>query len=297
MAEFKVRALAKNVLGEELLAYVLHLRPLEWPIMTAHFFLGSLLATGFALNWVDAIWGWFIFVVLMNGGTLAINSAFDKDEGDVGYLKAPPKPPKYLLHVSIVMLLASLLLGFTLPTLFAWSNAVCVVMSVLYSVPPIRLKARSGWDLVINCLGFGLLTPLAGWGLTGRPMNEPFMAVILGFFLLFGSLYPLTQIYQVEEDRSRGDRTMVIAFGEGRSLAIALGLAILAHLCFGYAFVANPGAGAWMLLSLGAWIIVLLPWLLKWRSYTREQHEKGMYKALFAWAVTDITLLVLLFPR
>lgn len=297
MAEFKLRAMAGAVLGENLMPYVLHLRPLEWPIMTAHFLLGSLLAVGFSLNLLDALWGWFIFVVLMNGGTMAINSAFDRDEGDVGYLKSPPKPPKYLLHLSVVMLLASLALGFTLPPLFAWSNAICVGMSVLYSVPPIRLKARSGWDLVINCLGFGLLTPLAGWGLTGRSLNGPFVAVVIGFFLLFGALYPLTQIYQVEEDRERGDHTLVIALGEGRSLALALALAILAHLCFGYAFKSAPQVGLWMLLSLSIWIIVLFPWLLKWQGFKREQHEKGMYKALFAWAVTDITLLWLLFPR
>lgn len=297
MAEFKARAMARSILGDELLAYVLHLRPMEWPIMMAHFLLGTLLAVGFSVSLSKAFWGLFIFVVLMNGGTLAINSAFDQDEGDVGYLKAPPKPPKYLLHVSVLMLLISLLLGFTLPPLFAWSNALCVLMSVLYSVPPIRLKARCGWDLVINCLGFGLLTPLAGWGLTGKPVTEPFLAILFGFFVLFGALYPLTQIYQVEEDRARGDRTLVIALGEGRSLALALVLAVLAHGFFGYAYKAFPTVGLWMLLSLMAWVGVLLPWLLKWRSYSVSQHERGMYKALFAWAITDIILLLSLFPR
>ncbi len=296
-----LRAGFERFLGPTLMAYLLHLRPLEWPIMTAHFLLGTLLAIGFAVPLKATALGWFVFIVLMNGGTLAINSAFDQDEGDVGYLKQPPKPPKYLFQVSAGMLLLSLGLGFLLPPVFAWSNALCVVMSVLYSVPPIRLKARAGWDLLINCLGFGLLTPLAGWGLTGRAPTSPFIALTLGFAFLFGALYPLTQIYQIEEDRARGDRTLVIKLGETLSLGLALAMAVAAHACFAWALWRFGTPKALLLLgltpSLAIWGMVLIPWLLSWRSWSAQRHEAGMYRALMAWAVTDLSLLYLLWPK
>ncbi len=260
---FPIRTALQRLLGDRTLAYLLHLRPMEWPVMTAHFLLGTAIAAGFHTPWKTACLGWFIFVVLMNGGTLAINSAFDHDEGDIGYLRQPPKPPAYLLHLSVLMLTASLLLGFLLPPVFAWSNALCVVMAVLYSVPPIRLKARAGWDLGINCVGFGLLTPLAGWGLTGLPLSTAFTHVTIGFAFLFGALYPMTQIYQIEEDRARGDRTLVIQLGESRSL----------------------------------WLVLGVPWLLHWKAWSAKQHEAGMYRGLVAWALTDISLLALLWPR
>src|SRR5262249_9666515 len=68
--------------------YILHLRPAEWPIMAAHTSLGYFLAVGVtgALSGVAlpmALAGIAIWVVLLNGGTLAINSAFDRDEGDI----------------------------------------------------------------------------------------------------------------------------------------------------------------------------------------------------------------------
>lgn len=88
-----LRTAFARLLGEETLAYILHLRPLEWPIMTAHFLLGTFLAAGLDVPWQAGLLGWFAFVALLNGGTLAINSAFDNDEGDIGYLKQPPKPP------------------------------------------------------------------------------------------------------------------------------------------------------------------------------------------------------------
>ncbi len=297
----RLRQACEGLLGPTLMAYLLHLRPMQWPIMTAHFLLGTLLAVGVKVSMGRVFLGWGIFVVLMNGGTLAINSAFDQDDGDIGYLRQPPKPPKYLFQVSATMLLLSLASGFLLPPVFAWSNGLCVIMAFLYSMPPIRLKARAGWDLLINGLGFGLLTPLAGWGLTGRPVTPAFWAVAIGFAFLFGALYPLTQIYQIEEDRARGDRTLVIQLGETRSLALAILLMAAAHACFAWGLWAFAASRGWLLIgllpSLGCWSGVLVPWLAHWRSRSPQQHEAGMYWALGAWAITDLSLLCLMWPR
>jgi 4-hydroxybenzoate polyprenyltransferase len=293
------------------MAYLMHMRPLEWPIMTAHFLFGALLAAapgiaapgapGFGLPWGRLLLGWFIFVFLMNGGTLAINSAFDGDEGDVGYLKAPPEVPKRLAHVSGAMLAAAFLLGHLLPPVFAWATAACVLMSVLYSVPPARLKSRAGWDIAINMLGYGLLTPLAGWGLTGEPLAPWFWKVCVGFGFLFGSLYPATQIYQAEEDRARGDRTFAIALGIPKSLVAALLLAALAHAMFAWAAVGAgrglPPLHPLILLSLAGWAGVIVQWMSGWRGLSGAQHERRMYWLLVCWAVTEIALLWMFWPK
>jgi hypothetical protein len=42
---------------------------------------------------------------------------------------------------------------------------------------------------------------------------------------------------------------------------------------------------------------VLLPWWAGWRKWSQARHEAGMYRALAAWAITDISLLALLWPR
>ncbi len=293
-SRFLLRGFFERILGRRALAYLLHLRPLEWPTMTAHFLLGALLAAGWALPWRATLLGWFVFVVLLNGGTLAINSAYDQDEGDIGYLKAPPNPPEHLLALSATMLAASVALGFLLPRPFFWINLACVVMSVLYSVPPVRLKARAGWDLLINCVGFGMLTPLGGWALTGRPFTPAIIAAATGFAFLFATLYPMTQIYQVAEDSRRGDRTLVIRVGIGSSLVLALGTMLLAHLWFAWGVVLLHRNPVPLLVSLAVWLLVLVPWMTRWRRWTDAQHEAGMYRGLVAWAVTDLSLLALL---
>src|SRR5207253_4160910 len=158
-----------------------------------------------------------------------------RDEGDIGYLNTPPPLPRYLLHVSLTLLIAGQLLAFTLPAGFQIAYAICFVLSILYSVPPFRFKAVAGVDWVINMWGFGTLTPFAAWAATGRPLDAGHALVLLGFCPLFAGLYPLTQLYQMEEDRRRGDRTLALLLGLRASLGVAIGCATLAIGLFGWA--------------------------------------------------------------
>ncbi|MBS1766244.1 MAG: UbiA family prenyltransferase [Acidobacteria bacterium] len=299
----KVRSLAERVVGRKALPYLLHLRPAEWPIMTAHFFLGTFLAIGWPWRWSHALLAWFLFVLALNGGTLALNSAFDNDEGDIGYLKNPPPPPKRLAAFGYALLAVALFGSLAFAPIkpgghyFFEIMMTCVLMSVLYSVPPIRLKARAGWDLLINCAGFGFFTPMAGWVFTGHGLEKGLMDLCIGFFFLFASLYPLTQIYQVAEDTQRGDQTLVIRMGVARSLTYAILAAIVAHLWFAQAALHAGRNPVYLLISLVAWLGILLPWRARWQRMSDPEHESSMYRALAAWAVTDLSVLILLWPK
>ena len=46
--------------------------------------------------------------------------------------------------------------------------------------------------------------------------------MLLAFCPLFAALYPLTQLYQLEEDTRRGDRTLACVLGVRRSLTAAV---------------------------------------------------------------------------
>jgi len=297
------RGVLEKLLGKRGSAYLLHLRPAEWPIMTAHFFLGTFLAIGWPWPWGHTLWAWFLFVIALNGGTLALNSAFDHDEGDIGYLKNPPPPPKRLAVFGYALLALAFFGSMAFMPVkpgghyFFEIMMTCVLMSVLYSVPPIRLKARAGWDLLINCAGFGFFTPMAGWVFTGRGLEKGLLDLCIGFFFLFAALYPLTQIYQVAEDTQRGDQTLVIRMGVARSLTYATVAALVAHLWFAQAALREGRNPAYLLISLIAWIGILIPWRLRWTRMPDAEHERGMYRALAAWAVTDISVLILMWPK
>ena len=287
-----------RILPGDLYSYLLHMRPAEWPIMAGHTLLGYVLAVGVrgALSGAHigaALRALVIWVVFLNGGTLAINSVFDKDEGDIGYLNAPPPLPRYLLHFSVALLVLGQLLAFTLPAGFQIAYAICFVLSILYSVPPFRFKAVAGVDWVINMWGFGSLTPYAAWAATGRPLDVGHGLVLLAFCPLFAGLYPLTQLYQFDEDRRRGDRTLALILGMRVSLVVATLCTVLAFGLLGWALVTlRVGAkGLALLLPLALWLAILLPWLVDYARRTPRQHQRGMYRALAAWAVTDVAVL------
>ena len=281
-------------------SYVLHLRPAEWPIMAAHTALGFILSVGLIpfLRGAEigrALWALFIWVVCLNGGTLALNSVFDQDEGDIGYLRAPPRPPRNLAWFSLGLLVLGLGLAFTLPRGYVLAYLACFAMSLAYSIPPLRFKAVAGVDWVINMWGFGFFTPYAGWAATGRPLDLMHGLVMLAFCPLFASLYPLTQIYQFDEDRERGDRTLALILGLQWSLVVAI-----VAMAVAFAILVSAGvlryAGIWewlgLLVALGAWLWVLVPWYRRRGAMTPAQHQARFYAALGAWAVTDVAVLL-----
>ncbi len=297
------RAAAYRLFGPGL-AYLLHTRPAEWPIMAAHTALGYLLAVGLGgaargEHLGGAALGLVAWVVGLNGGTLAVNSAFDRDEGDVAYLRDPPPPPAHLFGFGLALMAAGQAAALLLPPAFALAYAACFALSVLYSVPPFRLKAVAGADWLINMVGFGTLTPFAGWAATGLPLDAARALVLLAFGPLFGALYPLTQLYQMDEDRRRGDRTLALRLGARRSLGtalactgLALGLLGAGGLRAGWRLHAAGDLARWSgLLGAGvAWAGVLLPWRARCGSLTAAEHQQRMYLALGAWAVTDLVV-------
>ncbi|PID81879.1 hypothetical protein CSB20_00725 [bacterium DOLZORAL124_64_63] len=307
------------------------MRPDQWTILTLHFLVPLMMMApgaqggGCWLNPAGAaalLTGWLCWVVLLNGGTLAFNSAFDRDSGPVAYLPDPPQPPPWLAGAALGLMGLGVLLAFlVVGQAMALLVGSCVVLSVLYSAPPARLKARPGLDLLVNILGYGAGSTLAGFltaraayfgspgvcaaggwktvawpGLQG-PLGEQFTGVlagggsgvVVGFGLLFGSLYPLTQLYQMNADRERGDRTLVTALGPRLSLLLAVALAVGAAGAFLQGLVAR-GAGweLWLpLLALGMWIVHLGRWLHREPERDDAYREKGMYRALNLWAVVD----------
>ncbi len=171
----------------------------------------------------------------------------------------------------------------------------------MYSVPPFRFKAVAGVDWVINMVGFGTLTPYAGYAATGRPLDPAHLWVLLAFCPLFAALYPLTQLYQFEEDRRRGDRTLALILGMRPSLLIALGAVgggLRALRCWGVLQRVGAGAargccgGGAFRAGAGCLGLGTGPLAPNHPQMTPDQHQRGMYKALEAWAVTDVVVIL-----
>ena len=301
MRRFRTRQFLARILPSSWVPYVLHLRPRAWGIVTAHMSVGFLLANGLDLaserlgRWALAVLAWGM---LGNGGTLAINSAFDKDEGDIGYLDDPPRVPRYLAPFALALMVLGIPIALVLGHRFSIAYGICLLMSFLYSVPPFRFKARAGLDVLINATGFGGLTIYAGWAAAAQPLVAPIVNVVVAFFWFFVGFYPLTQIYQMAEDASRGDYTLALALGKQNALrlgilGVGMGFVFLTwEVALRYWTVRSVG----LPLALLAWSAVLAPWDLLRQQTDVAYEQRGFYHALYAWALTDMAVVVAMMP-
>ena len=198
--------------------YLAHLR-LPFQLTLAPIFLwGALLSGG---GWDAGTAAAFVALHLfLYPAATAFNSAYDRDTGPVGGLVAPPEVPPGLLGFSIALAaigaLAAVGAGWPFPLVYAlivgWSGA--------YSHPRTRWKASPWKSAAAIALGQGALGFVAGWVATngGGGSFEALAAGAGGAALTALGLYPATQVYQVEEDALRGDRTLAVALGPGRAL-------------------------------------------------------------------------------
>ena len=157
------------------------------------------------------------------------NSYYDKDEGSIGGLKAPPKVTPELLH--LVWLFDALAVAGA--ALLSWPFAALVVVYLLvskaYSYEGIRLKKYpllSTLVVVVFQGAFTLLMTQVGVGANSAQLFEKtnLLLALVSTLFLCGS-YPLTQLYQHEEDARRGDRTLSLRLGiRGTFIFAAVGL-------------------------------------------------------------------------
>lgn len=159
---------------------------------------------------------WLSFLILhflVYPASNGYNSFFDKDEKSIGGLKNPPKVSKELYWVALVFDAIALGVGFLISLEFVVMIFVYGLISKAYSHPSIRLKKFPilGWLAAGVFQGYFTFM-LSYIALTNVSLAETFhfsiqFPAMLSSILLLGS-YPMTQVYQHEEDGRRGDLTM-----------------------------------------------------------------------------------------
>jgi len=170
--------------------------------------------------------------VFLYGGTTLYNSYYDRDEGPIAGMERPVPLPPWALAFSLVWQGVGLVLAAFAGLPLAVFYVVYAAMGALYSHPRPRLKARPYASTLIIFLLQGMGGVLAGWlaggGAPASLLSARFALMALVAACTTIGLYPLTQIYQVEEDAARGDRTLAMALGARRSFLFALSMFVVA---------------------------------------------------------------------
>ncbi|WP_162416813.1 UbiA family prenyltransferase [Cyclobacterium roseum] len=261
-----------------------HLRiPFSYYLMPVYWFA---LASVPELNALRALAVWLVLHLLLYPSSNGYNSYFDKDEKSIGGLKNPKKVTKGLYYLSLTFFLIALVISLTVDALFFWMVLVYGLVSMAYSHPSVRLKkypylswltagffqgAFTFWMCIAGISDSGLVWPLS-W--------EHWMPALLTSLLLLGS-YPLTQIYQHEEDLKRGDLTLSIKLGIFGTFGFSAIWLLLGGLAFAGYFVSIDKPWAVWLFLLAMFPVVI--YFSLWFILARKDPESYVSHRMSMW--------------
>lgn len=181
---------------------------------------------------------------------------------------------------SIVLYAIGLYISYNLTLQYVMIYSVSVILSILYSLPIIRLRKRFLINSLTVTILYGLLSPLAGWSL--MPTN-PIPIYLLVFLLLFGFSLSITKDFEdYLGDKVYSNRTVPVILGPKASIFITSATLIIS---FVYLLLAiNIG----LLEKQFLIVILLMPGFLylinKMRSENNHNHysnEKTKSRKIF----------------
>lgn len=224
-------------------------------------------------NW-GIVGGLFLVLhLLIYPASNAYNSYFDKDEGSIGGLENPPPVSIKLFYVSWILDIVAIIVAYFLGGwILSFALIIYSSISKAYSNDKIRLKKYPiiSWVTVGIFQGaFTYLTVIQAVDkieLREIWQNKYLFPAILSSLNLLG-FYPMTQIYQHEEDARRGDMTMSRLLGIKGTFIFTASIFLFVTMGFFFYFqdtlIYNFSAFAIYLLVMSPVLIYFNLWFLK----------------------------------
>ena len=180
------------------------------------------------INTPHAVAVFLILHILVYPASNGYNSYMDRDETPIGGLQSPLQPTRQLFTATVVMDIFAVTLSLVISLAFAVGILLYILASRAYSYRGIRLKKYPviGFLTVFIFQG-ALIFYLTYITVTDSP-QQPSLIPLLLSSLLIGALYPLTQIYQHEEDRRDGVTTLSYLLGKRGTFLFSMTLFLLA---------------------------------------------------------------------
>jgi 1,4-dihydroxy-2-naphthoate octaprenyltransferase len=188
----------------------------------------------------------------------------------IGGLEKPPPVTNDLLLVSLVLDGVALLLSLLISWQFMLMMFIFGLVSKAYSHPAVRIKKYPVWSWLIATLFQGAFTFLAVYmavnevGFHATLKSKIVAPALLATGFLMG-FYPMTQIYQHEEDGKRGDMTLSRLLGiRGTFVFTAMVFLITDVLFFWYFATYISLFQAWLFqLAILVPVLFFLYWLFR----------------------------------
>lgn len=259
----------------------------------------------FALSQVDSIdylRALLVFVILhlfIYPASNGYNSFMDRDTGSIGMLKHPPAAGRDLYYLTLILDAAGLVLSLLVGYLFTFCVLANIAASRAYSYRGIRLKKYPLTGFLTVIVFQGAITYFMVYAGVSAVNTWPFpWEGMIVSSLLFGSLYPLTQIYQHQQDLQDGVKTISYKLGYmGTFIFSAVLFGLAEALLFFYFEGRSEGRHFWLLqlFFLPVMIYFLYWWHQVWREARHASFRFAMQMNSVAAVCTNLGFLCLFY--
>jgi len=257
----------------------------------------------FAIYTADQISWWklaLIFIVIhfiFYPASNAYNSFMDRDTGAIAGIEKPPKPTQQLYYASIVLDLLGLLISAFISMPFLVINLLLVLLSRAYSWRGIRIKkyALAGFVMVALAQGgASFLNMYMGMNEVGiDAISSGVWRNTIVASLFVAAIYPITQIYQHEEDESNGDMTISRLLGIRGTFLFSGFIFILANVLLYFSLELRPFIIFELVMLLP--MVYFIYWMLiTWDDFTKANFKRTMTMALSAAMAMNIGFLAII---
>jgi len=169
------------------------------------------------INLQTTIWSFFIIHLLIYPASNGYNSYIDRDEDSIGGLEKPPLPTKQLFYFTLFLDIVALILSLIFVNIiFTISILLYVLASRAYSSKQIRLKKYPliGFLIVVIFQGaFTFFMSTVGIINLMFTFSQSNLHILMATSLQIAGAYPLTQIYQHQQDLKDGVTTLSFRLG------------------------------------------------------------------------------------
>jgi 1,4-dihydroxy-2-naphthoate octaprenyltransferase len=233
-----------------------------------------------ALHWMNILVVFISLHFFIYPGSNVYNSYMDNDTGSIGGLKNPPPATVKLYYASIIMDTTGLILCLLVNVRLALTMLVFVAVSKAYSWRGIRIKKYGvlSWLVIVVFQGgftFMLVNMSAENAFNMQWFSQKNIVCMSIASLLIGGFYPLTQIYQHEEDSERGDFTISYRLGIIGTFIFTAVLFIAANGIAFYYFNDFYGIRHFFLFNLC--LLPVTAYFLYWFIVTLKDRSKADY--------------------
>ncbi|MDN3654892.1 UbiA family prenyltransferase [Ferruginibacter paludis] len=166
------------------------------------------------INTGRAILIFVILHLLVYPASNGYNSYMDRDTESVGGIKNPMQPTPQLFYVTVLLDAIAIALSCFISIYFVIGILAYILASRAYSYRGIRLKKYpiAGYVTVIFFQGAVTFFLVMHGGSNDKTLAVPLFGMIAAS-LLIGGFYPLTQIYQHQQDKADGVNTLSLLLG------------------------------------------------------------------------------------